>query len=266
MSAEVRLVDTHCHLDFSEFDGGREELLSESRRSGIVGLVVPAVKRSSWASLLSMAENYKGGAKIALGLHPYFIESHQESDLLELESHLSECPSSCVAVGEIGLDATVSEYKQQEYFFDRQLELAARFSLPVVIHSRKTHSQVYKKVKLAGVSGGVIHAFSGSRQEAEAFLSLGLKLGVGPVITWPRAAKTRSVLSSVGLESLVLETDAPDMPIFSKAKGQGSPLDVLAVLDSLCEIRSEPRVDIAEQLLRNSAELFRCAQWLKNGI
>lgn len=82
MSAEVRLVDTHCHLDFSEFDGGREELLSESRRSGIVGLVVPAVKRSSWASLLSMAENYKGGAKIALGLHPYFIESHQESDLL----------------------------------------------------------------------------------------------------------------------------------------------------------------------------------------
>jgi len=266
MNAEVRLVDTHCHLDFSEFDGGREELLSQCRANGIVGLVVPAVKRSTWTGLLSVAERYKGMTNVALGLHPYFIESHQESDLLELESRLSECQASCVAVGEIGLDATVSEYERQEFFFDRQLELAARFSLPVVIHSRKTHSQVYKKVKGAGISGGVIHAFSGSQQEADAFLSLGLKLGVGPVITWSRAVKTRSVLSSVALESLVLETDAPDMPICSKAKGQGSPLDVRAVLSSLCELRAEPVADVAEQLLRNSAELFGCTQWLKNEI
>lgn len=266
MSVGVRLVDTHCHLDFSAFDGSRSELLAQCRASGIVGLVVPAVKRSSWATLLSTANHYDGVMKAALGLHPYFIATHHESDLLELESRLGDRSPSCVAVGEIGLDATVAEFERQEYFFDRQLELAARFALPAVVHSRKTHSQVYKKIKSAGISGGVIHAFSGSRQEADAFLSLGLKLGVGPVITWPRAAKTRAVLSSVALESLVLETDAPDMPVCGKAKGQGSPLDVLAVLSALAEIRRESVVDIAEQLLRNSAELFGCPQWIKNGI
>ncbi len=267
MFAGSGLIDTHCHFDFPEFDGCRDALLARCNSEGVIGLLVPAVTQASWEPLLKMSGATPVVVRLALGLHPYFIGSHQESDLVELERFLaSNEKASVVAVGEVGLDATVSDYSRQEYFFDCQLELATRFSLPVIVHSRKTHSAVCKKIKVSGVSSGVVHAFSGSRQEADAFVAQGLSLGVGPVITWPRATKTKAALSDAPLESLVLETDSPDMPIFNKAKGQGSPLDVVEVFHALCEIRSESPEQISHQLAQNSAKLFGCESWLKNGI
>lgn len=254
-SEAAKLFDTHCHLDFAAFDSCRDTLLENCAASGIRRVLVPSARRSAWSKVASLSCSGSLPVSVAFGLHPYFIRSHRLSDLSELEAWLDR-ERACVAVGEIGLDATRPEMDLQEDFFCRQLELARQRDLPVIVHSFKTHSRVYKLIKESGVRRGVVHAFSGSVQDASRFLELGLNLGVGPVITWEGSSKTRKTFSELPLTSLVLETDAPDMPVCGKARGAGSPLDLTKVYEALCQLRQEGPGQIAETLWKTSCRLF----------
>lgn len=251
----MRFADTHCHLDFPRFDQSRAEVLAACLDSSIELIVVPAVKACTWSSVLAIAREFEE-VRPALGLHPYFIAEHCESHLEELDHQLNRVGSSVCALGEIGLDATISDIDRQSFFFERQLELAAQYQYPVIIHSRKTHGRIVKTVKRYRLAGGVVHAFSGSYQEAMSLVSAGLAIGVGGVITWPRALKTRNAVSRLPVGSLVLETDAPDMPVFGHAKGSGTPLDLLRIFESLCDVRKESPGELASTLWDNSQRLF----------
>lgn len=253
--ASVQLFDTHCHFDFSFFDGRREEVLGDCLRVGIHRLVVPSVQRTAWPAVASLAATALPHIDVAFGLHPYFIEAHQKCDLDDLDDRLNE-DGCCVAVGEIGLDAKKPLIQKQEELFCRQLELARHHDLPVIVHSFRTHSRVYKLIKESGVRKGVIHAFSGSLQDAARFIELGLHLGIGPVITWEGSRKTRNTVSQLPIEALVIETDAPDMPVSGMPKGSGSPLNLVSVYEAMCAIRSEQPELIARQLWENSCNLF----------
>jgi len=256
----MQLADTHCHLDFSQFDQLRSRLLSECQASSIELIVVPGVKRSGWGAILELAREF-GTVRPALGLHPYFVSDHEASHLDDLASSLARLGSEVCAVGEIGLDATIGDIDRQIFFFEQQLGIAQQFQRPVIIHSRKKHSQIVRALKSYRLPGGVVHAFSGSLEEAESLISVGLVIGVGSVITWPRASKTRNAISQLPLASLVLETDSPDMPVCGQAKGGATPLNVLRVFDSLCEIRTETPDHLAATLWENSQRLF-CDQGL----
>lgn len=251
----MKLFDTHCHLDFDVFNKDRDAVLKKAGEADVKRFMVPGVARSQWAKLAPLANKYQC-LSYALGLHPWFIEEHEDSDIEELEKLLKKQKGQVIAVGEIGLDKTCPNFEKQHFLFLQQLELASRFDLPVIIHHRKTLERIHADIKNHGPARGVIHAFSGSYQQAMKFVEQGYKLGVGGVITYERARKTRQAIQAVPLESLVLETDAPDMPLCHYQGQRNEPYRVSLVLEALAKLRSVDKEELASQIWKNSVALF----------
>ncbi|MCE0494297.1 TatD family hydrolase [Vibrio salinus] len=253
------LVDTHCHFDFDAFSSSFSSELEEAINRGIRKLIVPSVGVQNWRRVETLSEQYPGIIYHALGIHPYFLSSVDERILTEFQSAVDRRQNSCVAIGECGLDATVNiPLEKQQDILTAQFDIAIKSSLPVILHSRKTHSQIAGMVrKYPALSGGVVHAFTGSYQQAKVFVDLGLKIGVGGTITYPRANKTRQAISQLPLESLVLETDAPDMPVSGHQGMPNHPKYLQRILLSLTELRSEKATDVVKQLWINSHSLFQ---------
>jgi TatD DNase family protein len=257
--SNAELYDTHCHLDFSEFDGVREDLLVLCCQKNISRLIVPAVGRNTWQNVQALA-NRSQQVYYALGIHPMFVQGHSIDDLKHLEDLVDGGSKKLVAIGEIGLDAQAGNLELQRMLFSGQLALASECNLPVIMHARRTHSQILSELKKFRLSG-VIHAFSGSEELLGQYINKGVSIGVGCVITWPSAHRTRDAVSKAPLSSLVLETDSPDMRVSHKPSLQpGSPLDVRDVFQALCNIRSESPECLASALRQNADRIFfnRC--------
>lgn len=248
-------IDSHCHLDFSVFADDFDAHLARWQSVGVRHYVVPAIGRQNWQQVLQLAKGYSC-IDVALGIHPYCAQDHDLDALSELEEIVSRCCGTLCALGEIGLDRSRSNFSHQQALFEGQLKIAKRFALPVIIHSHKTHSEVLGALRRERIHRGVIHAFSGSLEDALKFVAMGFCLGVGAVLAWPRASKTRKALAQVPLEYLVFETDAPDMPIPGQAKGEASPGNIPIIARALSELREESELQIEQQLWLNSCRLF----------
>ena len=204
-----RFIDTHCHFDFPPFSGDEEASLQRAAQAGVGKIIVPATEAANFARVQALAENYQP-LYAALGLHPGMLEKHSDVSLEQLQQALERRPAKVVAVGEIGLDlfGDDPQFERQQWLLDEQLKLAKRYDLPVILHSRRTHDKLAMHLKRHDLSRtGVVHGFSGSLQQAERFVQLGYKIGVGGTITYPRASKTRDVIAKLPLASLLLETD-----------------------------------------------------------
>jgi TatD DNase family protein len=248
-------IDTHCHLDASEFASDVQAVRARARAAGVAHCVLPAVCAAGFAAVRQLA--HETGDSYALGIHPMYVAQSLDSDLATLDEALSQYRSDphLVAVGEIGLDFLVPELcvsplrERQQYFYTEQLKLARRHDLPVLLHVRRSADQLLKglRAQSAGKAWhGIAHAFNGSEQQAQAFVALGLKLGFGGALTFERALHLRRLAASLPLESIVLETDAPDMPphwLYRSAAERA---------DGLAQARNEPC-----ELPRIGAELAR---------
>lgn len=255
---KAAFIDTHCHFDFPPFRKHEEESLQLAKRSGVERLIVPAVTRERFGDITRLTASFPP-VYGALGLHPLYIDSHRDSDIAELEHRLSQKNERIVAVGEIGLDDYMEtpQLGRQEQLLLAQLALAERFDLPVILHSRRTHDRLAKLLREAKQSRvGVIHGFSGSLSQAQAFIQLGYYIGVGGVITYDRAQKTRRTVVKLPLERLLLETDAPDMPLAGFQGQPNRPERIAYVFEQLCQLREEPPEQIAQQIYLNSLALF----------
>lgn len=253
-----RFIDTHCHFDFAPFVGDEAQSLARAARSGVERLIVPAVCAGHFDSVLLLARQHPM-IHAALGLHPVWIAQHDDAALDALEQRLSHRPPGLVAVGEIGLDNYIDDpqFDRQMALLEAQLRLAKRYSLPVILHSRRTHDPLAALLRrMALPRTGVVHGFSGSLQQAQRFVSLGYRIGVGGTITYPRASKTRAVMAALPLNALVLETDAPDMPLNGWQGQPNRPERVAEVFHTLCQLRSEPAGEIADALFGNACRLF----------
>jgi TatD DNase family protein len=246
------LVDSHCHLDFACFDHDRQNIIENCEKLSIDTIVVPATQTKTWNKIISLCQQFKT-LKPTLGLHPYFIKHFQASDLTLLQQSLSLYREQVVALGEIGLDKSIDvEFNLQMHVFKSQLDIASDFKLPVILHHRRSHNEIIQTLKQLKFSyGGIIHAFSGSLYEALTYQDLGFKLGVGGLITYPRAQKTRQVMSQVPLNLLVLETDAPDMPLAGKQGQRNTPENLPLILTKLATLRTESREEIVFQCRQN---------------
>lgn len=206
------MIDSHCHLDFPVFDHDRAAVIARSQALGVRKMIVAGISRQHWPRLWSTVQT-NAGLYAAFGLHPYFLAEHHNQDLLALREYLTryqDHPKLC-AVGEIGLDFLLTDLDRQRQIdlFEQQLELAAEFNLPVIIHARRANAQVTACLKLAKLPrAGIIHAFSGSYEEAMEYIKLGFLLGFGGAATWPRATRLQSVLKRLPLEHIALETDS----------------------------------------------------------
>lgn len=254
---KLRLFDTHCHLDFSIFEREFEHHLHLARQQGVEKIMIPAVGPSNWQRVAELANGYPE-LYFALGFHPCFLSTSSPADIDELEQKLLQKPAQCVALGECGLDfATDIAPALQETMFEMQLELAKRARLPLILHSRKAHNRLIQLLKKHQFNqGGVLHAFSGSVQQANQFIELGFKIGVGGVITYPRANKTRLTIAALPIESLVLETDAPDMPLNGFQGQANHPQKLPIILQTLALLKNQSEQTVADVLWKNSHSLF----------
>lgn len=232
------LIDTHCHLDASEFDHDRFVVLQAAHTAGVGSLVVPAVMAAHFAGVVDLSLQAPT-CWPALGLHPVYTHLHQTHDLLLLEQYLQTHQGRICAVGEIGLDGfiTTSTIPQQEACFIPQLKLAKAYHLPVILHIRKAQDTVLKHLRRIKPIGGIAHAFNGSLQQAHAFIDLGFKLGFGGVMTHPRAQNIRRLAQTLPLESIVLETDAPDLSPHWAIGQRNSPAQLPAIAQTLADLR-----------------------------
>jgi TatD DNase family protein len=219
----IAWIDTHCHLDAPEFGsaGDADAMRNAARAAGVRHCVLPAVEAANWGAVRGLAHRWNDS--YCLGIHPLYVPQASDADLkalqVEIEHHRSD--PRLVAVGEIGLDFFVPSLcspamrEKQERFYCAQLQLAAQAELPVVLHVRRSADRLLKYLRaLRPVSGwrGIAHAFNGSAVQAQAFVELGFRLGLGGALTFQRALQLRRLAQTLPLDALVLETDAPDIP------------------------------------------------------
>ncbi|BCT93441.1 hypothetical protein LYSHEL_24650 [Lysobacter helvus] len=249
------LVDTHCHLDVPEFDADRDAVIARARAAGVTRQIVPAIEAATWPALREACAR-DAGLFPAYGLHPLLIERHRDAHLRELRDWIErERP---VAVGECGLDYYVEglDPDTQSKYFEAQLHLARDFDLPVVVHARRALDAVMVAIKKVGKLRGVIHSYPGSVEQARQLADLGFLVGIGGPVTYERANKVRRVAANVPLDTLLLETDAPDQPDADHRGQRNEPARILRVLKVIAELRGEAPDVIAQATTRNAERLF----------
>jgi TatD DNase family protein len=248
------LIDTHCHLDAAEFDADRDNVAVLALQQGVSNIIIPAVTRDNFDSVIQVCLEHQHCA-YALGIHPMYVDQAQLGDIETLKTYIEN--NNPVAVGEIGLDyfLTKSNLELQTYFFTEQLKLAKRYDLPVILHVRNAIDDVLKYLRRYQINGGIAHAFNGSFQQAEQFIALGFKLGFGGAMTYSRALKIRELASKLPLESIVLETDSPDIPPeWVGAKGRNTPLELSKIAQVLADLR---QINVAQVLDITSANALK---------
>ena len=248
------LIDTHCHLDDAAFDADRDDIARQALRQGIAKLVIPAVARSNFDAVIALCNRHENCA-YALGIHPMYVNSAAVDDIEVLRSYVQH--NHPLAIGEIGLDyfannplnaknTVNNNFDLQSYFFTEQLKIANQYDLPVILHVRHAIDDILKQLRKHPVVGGIAHAFNGSFQQAEQFISLGFKLGFGGAMTYSRALKIRELAVKLPLSAIVLETDAPDIPPeWLSQRGRNSPLEIAKIAQVLADLR---QLNIAEVL------------------
>jgi TatD DNase family protein len=251
----MELIDTHCHLDVADFDADRSEVLARTRASGVRRLVIPAVDAAHWGPLLALCRQ-EPGLYPALGLHPVYLDQHRREDVEALEGAVAQ--QRPVAVGEIGLDFFVAglDRARQQRLFEAQLAVARDADLPVLLHVRKSHDQVLATLRRMRVRGGIAHAFNGSLQQAGQYLQLGFKLGFGGTLTYARSSRIRGLAKALPLEAIVLETDAPDIPVAAHRGERNSPEYLPDCLQALAEVRDADPELLALHTTRNACAVL----------
>ena len=256
----MELIDSHTHLDFPDFDEDRQALLAKSRALGVRRMVVLGVYQANWQRVWELVQS-DPDLHAAFGLHPVYLDDHRPEDLQALADWLTRLAGhrQLCAVGEIGLDYFIEtlDRERQQALFDAQLQLAADFNLPALIHVRRSHAAVIATLKRFRLKrAGIIHAFAGSKEEAHEYIKLGFKLGLGGAATWPQALRMHRVLADLPLECVVLETDSPDMAPAMFPGQRNSPAHLPAICASLAQIMAISPEQLAAASTANTCELF----------
>ncbi|WP_050469291.1 TatD family hydrolase [Herbaspirillum chlorophenolicum] len=252
-------VDTHCHLDAGEFDGHSASVADDAAQAGVRAIVIPAIARVNFGTVAQLAREVGNGV-YALGIHPLYVPTAQESDLQALRTAIEGALADplFIGIGEIGLDFFVPELKEtplrekQEFFFSEQLKLARDFELPVLLHVRRSQDIILKHLRRIRVPGGIAHAFNGSFQQAQAFIDLGLHLGFGGAMTFPRSLQIRRLAAELPLPAIVLETDAPDISPAWRHPGINTPDQIPRIGEVLAELRGLPLQEVAAATSANA--------------
>lgn len=247
------LLDTHAHLDFPHFQEDRAAVLERLREERVAVLNVGADLRSSAASL-ELARRYPF-VFAACGVHPHDAKLFTPDAERELEGLLR---SGAVAVGECGLDfyRDLSPREAQVGAFRLQLRLARRLGLPVVLHERAAWGMFVQVLREEGPVRGVVHAFSGDEARAREIVALGLHVGIGGPLTYPRNDALRQAARTVPLDRVLLETDAPYLPPEPFRGGRNDPGKVRLVAERLATLRGMPVAELAEATWANACRLF----------
>jgi TatD DNase family protein len=250
----VELIDTHCHLDCEPLRLRLPEILTSARRAGVTRFVVPGVHPEDWQRMADMAGAH-AGVFCAFGVHPMHADLADGASLSRLEG----IAGNGVAIGEIGLDPTYQvSLVVQEQAFREQLRLAVALGLPVLVHCRHAFKRTLNilREEKANLVGGIMHAFSGSPEMAREFILLGFAIALSGTVTWKGAVRPLRLAREIPLESLVLETDAPDMTPQAMRGKPNEPAWLLETLQSVAQIRGISVTEVATAALHTTRKVL----------
>lgn len=256
----LELIDTHCHLDIEEFSDHFDMVLKQAQDAGVKKMILPGVDRSGWQRLMHLAATIPG-LFAAPGLHPLYLSRHQPHHLEELKELVSR--GQVVAIGEIGLDYyhATADRQAQQCLFEQQLQIATHGHLPVLLHVRKAHDQVLATLRRKKFRhGGIVHAFNGSFQQADQYIQMGFGIGVCGTITYERSRRIRRAVAALDQHALVLETDAPDIPVAAHRNEINLPEYLPAILASLAKLRDESLTALASLTTANACRILALPQ------
>lgn len=248
-------TDTHLHLDASEYDSDRTAVVQHARQLNVTRFVLPAVGAFNFETVRALA-HHTPGAVYCLGIHPVFVDRARDEHLEQLKEAILRSLNDprFAGLGEIGLDGFVPNlnWDKQVRFFNAQLKMARDFNLPVVLHVRKAQDPVLKALRIYKPLGGIAHAFNGSFQQAAHFIKLNMHLGFGGACTFTRALQIRRLASELPLDSIVLETDGPDIAPEWINHQRNGPEHLPAIAQVVAELRGISPVELATQTELNS--------------
>ena len=249
------LIDSHCHIYVEDFDIDREDMLGRAKQVGVTKFLMPAIDSSTHEQMLKLEKMHPSECLSMMGLHPCSVKENYENELAIVEGHTKQ--RKFIAIGEIGLDFYWDKTftKQQYDSFERQIVLAMKLDLPIVIHSRESIDQCIEVVgKYKGVRG-VFHCFSGNADQARRIIELGFFLGIGGVITFKNSGLDK-VMKDVSLEHVILETDSPYLaPV--PYRGKRNECGYLKyVVEKFAEVKGVSREVIEQTTTKNTQKLF----------
>jgi TatD DNase family protein len=254
----TRLIDSHTHLDFPDFEDDRKLMLQRAKAVGITDIVVAGVTAANWPRLRDVCASARDIPRMhaSYGLHPEFMDDHEDTHLDALGDWLQR--ENAVALGECGLDFhdPAAESERQLHFFRRQLALARELQLPVIIHPRKAVEAVILSLRAAWSLRGVVHSFGGSIEQARQLWDLGFHIGLGGPVTHDGSHRLHRLVKAVPMEQLLLETDAPDQPGAAHRGHRNEPSFLNDVLVTISRLRELPRETVAEATTANARRLF----------
>lgn len=251
------LTDTHTHLYSKEFDKDREEVLQRAAEHEVRRFFIPAIDSSHTAAMYSLEQQDPENIFLMMGLHPSSVDESYEKELHHVEEELGK--RKFYAVGEIGIDLYWEKkfLKQQQDAFRRQIQLAKKYELPVVIHCREAFDEIFEVLETERDEKlfGIFHCFTGNLEQAKRAISFNMKLGIGGVVTFKNGGLDKFI-AEIPLENIVLETDAPYLapaPYRGK-RNESSYIRLIAKkLASLYEVELE---EIASITTQNSRDIF----------
>ncbi|GIP19590.1 putative metal-dependent hydrolase YabD [Paenibacillus montaniterrae] len=254
----IKLFDTHAHLDASQFDDDREQMIARAKEAGVELIVNIGFDRQTIPTTIALAEQYDF-IYAAVGWHPVESVHMKDGDLAWIESLCAH--PKVVAIGEIGLDYhwdTSPKHVQHEVF-RQQIALAKKLNKPIIIHNRDAHADVVRILQEEGAAevGGIMHCFSGSWETAKQCLDMNFYISFGGPVTFKNARVPKEVLKRVPLDRLLIETDCPYLAPHPYRGKRNESAYVSLVAEAAAQIKEISLEQLAEITLENGKKCFR---------
>lgn len=253
----MTITDTHTHLYSEEFDLDRDEMMQRALKNGVTRFFIPAIDSNYIKKMYALESDYPENVFLMMGLHPTYVKDNYLDELQIVEQELES--RKFYAIGEIGIDLywDKTHLKEQQIAFRRQIQLAKKYKLPIVIHCREAFDEIFEILEEEKSDDlfGIFHCFSGTYEQALQAISYNMKLGIGGVVTF-KNGKIDQFINQIDLKHLVLETDSPYLaPIPFRGKRNESSY-IVNVVDKLALLYGLSSEEIALKTTENSKAIF----------
>ena len=261
----ITFIDSHAHLNDEAFNEDREQVINACFEAGVNQIVEIACETNEWKPAVELCEKYKGQIYAAASIHPINAEQFTEKSFENLKHYLAL--DNFRAVGEIGLDYFYEDSSPralQQDIFEKQLDLAQDIKKPIILHCRKgkdpqdysAYEDMFFALKKYNLSGGVLHCFSGRKEDAYRALDNGFYLGINGIIGYKKNDEVRQIIKQVGLKYLMLETDCPYLPPQSKRGQRNSPVNIPEIAQNLADILGKSINEVADITTQNAKTFY----------
>ena len=267
---QYELVDTHCHLDFHEFANERSGIMEHARSSGVQTVINPGVNILSSREAIKISEQFEN-LYVAVGVHPNEAKAWDNESLESLEQLVAH--KKVVAIGEIGLDYYRDRTPRQVQIkaLEKQLDLARKYNLPVIIHNREAnqdildileswHASLVRLGSPLANQPGVLHSFSADQNTAERSILVNFYLGITGPVTFPNAKELRELISEIPLDNLLLETDSPFLAPQPKRGKRNEPAFLVFIAQKVAEVKNVSLDSVARITTTNARRLFKIGE------